>query len=186
MSSHRTSFCLLTLMAALAPGVMAQTARPGLWESTHKMGGNPKMDAAMAQMEKQMAAMPADQRKMMQDMMAKQGVAIGGAAAGGGTVVKVCISKEMAERQQMPTQTQGECTTTISDKTASSMKMRFVCKNPPSTGEGVYTFAGDTAYTMKMNFSSTVKGKPETMTMEGSGKWLAADCGGLKPMPVHP
>jgi hypothetical protein len=44
------------------------------------------------------------------------------------------------------------------------------------------TFSGDTAYTMKMNTTTTVKGKPEKMTMDASGKWLSADCGAIKPI----
>ena len=51
----------------------------------------------MAQMQQQMASMTPEQRKMMQDMMGKQGVGIG---AGGpcGMSVKVCMTKEMVER----------------------------------------------------------------------------------------
>jgi hypothetical protein len=35
---------------------------------------------------------------------------------------------------------------------------------------------------MKMAVNSTVQGKPETMNMNTSGKWLSADCGSIKPM----
>jgi hypothetical protein len=62
------------------------------------------------------------------------------------------------------------------------MKMKFVCTNPPSSGEGTYTFSGDTAYTMKMSMTSQHQGKPQNMTMDGQGKWLSADCGNVKPM----
>jgi hypothetical protein len=142
------------------------------------------MDEAMSKLDKQMAAMPPEQRKMMQDMMAKQGVALGGSATGGGSTLKICISKEMADRHELPAQTQGDCTTTVSDKTASGMKMSFVCKNPPSSGEGVYTFNGDSAYSMKMKINSSLKGASETTTMDSTGKWLTADCGTIKPMAV--
>ena len=179
---------LLGVAVAICPFSLAQTAKPGLWEISSKMGGNPKIEEAMAKMEKQLAAMPPEQRKMMQDMMAKQGVGMGAAAgggtAGGGTVVKVCITKEMADKQHLPSQTQGDCTTTLSDKTATSLKMNFVCKNPPSSGEGVYTFASDTAYSMKMKMNRDMKGKPETMTMDANGKWLSGDCGAIKPVAV--
>ncbi len=173
----------ITILAMAALGAHAQSTRPGLWEMNSKMGGNPELDAAMAQMQQQMAAMPPEQRKMMQDMMAKQGVNIA-PGAGGGMSVKVCITPEMAARQEMPTQTEGECTTTITSRSASSMKMNFVCKNPPSTGEGTYTFSGDTAYTMKMVMQSTRNGKPETMTIDGQGKWLSKDCGSIQPITV--
>ena len=62
----------------------------------------------------------------------------------------------------------------------------YSCKGgqgqPPSSGEGTYTFMGDTAYSMKMVMTSQHQGKPQNMTMEGQGKWLAADCGNVKPM----
>jgi hypothetical protein len=32
-----------------------------------------------------------------------------------------------------------------------------------------------------MAIRSTVEGKPETMNIDGSGKWLAAGCGSIKP-----
>lgn len=174
--------CLATLTLG-ALGANAQSTRPGLWEINSKMGGNPEMDAAMAQMQQQMAAMPPEQRKMMQDMMARQGMNIG-AGAGGGVSMKVCITPEMAARQEMPTQTEGDCTTTITSRSASAMKMNFVCKNPPSSGEGTYTFSGDTAYTMKMVMKSVENGKPQTITIDGQGKWLSKDCGNIKPMPM--
>ena len=35
---------------------------------------------------------------------------------------------------------------------------------------------------MKMKVNSTVRGKAESMDMEGAGKWLAAECGDVKPL----
>jgi hypothetical protein len=157
--------------------------KPGLWEATNKIGGSPENEQAMARMQQQMAALPPAQRKAMEDMLAKQGVGMGGASANG-MVLKMCITKEMADKQHLPSQTQGDCTTTLSDKTATSLKMNFVCKNPPSSGEGIYTFASDTAYSMKMKMNRDMKGKPETMTMDANGKWLSSDCGAIKPVAV--
>lgn len=159
----------------------AQAMKPGLWEMSSKVGASPEMDSAMAQMQQQMAGMPPDQRKMMQDMMAKNGMSMG-AATGGAMVVKACISKEMAERNQMPVQQKGDCSSTISDQSSAGMKMRFTCLNPPSNGEGQFRFSGSSAYTMKMKVNTTVAGKLQTTTMDGTGKWLAADCGSIKPM----
>ncbi|MCB2028402.1 MAG: DUF3617 family protein, partial [Rhodoferax sp.] len=60
---------LLTLFAALQ--VQAQNLQPGLWELTSTMhSGSGQMEKAMAEAQKQMAALPPEQRKMMQDMMA--------------------------------------------------------------------------------------------------------------------
>ena len=90
----------------------------------------------------------------------------------------------MADRNQMPVQQQGDCKTTTSDKTASGMKMAFTCTNPPSSGEGQFTFSGDSSYSMKMKVNTTIQGKPQTTKMDGTGKFVAADCGNVKPMAV--
>lgn len=180
MSKPLQALCLAAIAAA-SLAAHAQSTRPGLWEMNSKMGGNPEIDAAMAQMQKQMASMPPEQRKMMEDMMAKQGVNI--AAGPGGTMsMKVCITPEMAARQEMPTQTEGDCKTTITSRSANGMKMNFVCQNPPSSGEGTYTFNGDTSYTMKMVMQSVQNGKPQNVTIDGQGKWLSKDCGTVRPM----
>lgn len=173
---------LFTVLLVGTTSAFAQSVKPGLWDMQHKMGGSPQMDQAMAQMQKQMAGMSPAQRKQMEAMMGKQGVAMPTPGAGGGMATRICISPEMAARSEMPSQNEGECTSTVTSRSGNTLKMSVVCKNPPSTGEGTYTFSGDTAYTMKMVMNTTRKGKPETMTMEGQGKWLAADCGSVKPM----
>jgi hypothetical protein len=116
--------------------------------------------------------------------MAKNGVSVGGGAPSGGMVIKMCVTKEMSDRNQMPSQHKGDCTTTVTEKSANGMKMTYVCTNPPSSGEGVYTFSGDSAYTMKMKINGAGKDAPENMTMDSTGRWVNADCGSVKPMPV--
>lgn len=178
----RAKLRLLACAFLVSSSVYAQSIKPGLWDMQHKMGGSPQMDQAMAQMQKQMAGMSPAQRKQMEVMMGKQGVTMPTPGAGGGMATRICISPEMAARSEMPSQNEGECTSTVTSRSGNTLKMNYICKNPPSTGEGTYTFSGDTAYTMKMVMNTTRKGKPETMTMEGQGKWLAADCGSVKPM----
>ena len=129
--------------------------------------------------------MPPAQRKQMEEMMAKQGVQMGGAGAGG-VSVRVCMTKEMVEQSPVPMQQQGECKMTTQQRTGNTYKMAYTCANPPSSGEGEYTFMGPEAYKGKMTVVSNVRGKQENMTMEGSGKWLGADCGTIKPIALPP
>lgn len=180
--SQTTSTALLFGALACSAAAHAQSIKPGLWEMNQKVGGSAQMDQSMAQMQQQMANMPPAQRKQMEDMLAKQGMSMPTPGAGGGMVMKVCITPEMAAKQDMPMQNEGDCTNTVTSRSATSLKMNFVCKNPPSTGEGIYTFSGDTAYTMKMVMNTTHKGKPQTVTMDGQGKWVAAACGVVKPL----
>lgn len=174
MKSHHF---IVAALAVFASAAGAQSLKPGLWEITNKMqSGSGQMEQQMAQMQQQMASMPPDQRKMIEEMMAKQGVKVGG----GGMSVKVCMTKDMVERNELPAQ-QGDCKTTQQSRTGNTMKMAFTCTNPPSSGEGHVTFASPEAYSMQMAVNTTVQGKPEKVNMDGSGKWLGADCGSIKP-----
>jgi len=166
--------CAATLPAA------AQTLKPGLWEMQHKVQGNAQMDQAMAEMREQMAAMSPEQRKQMETMMAGRGVQMA-PAGDGGMRMKVCMTREMAERNDIPAN-RGDCRTSQQQRSGNTLKMRFTCTNPPSSGDTQVTFNGPEAYTSKTNVTSTTNGKAETMTMEGSGKWLSADCGSVKPI----
>ena len=177
----RTLRTLLAATLSAAPFCAgAQAMKPGLWEISNKLqSASGQVERDMAQMQQQMASMPPEQRKMMQDMMAKQGVSMGGS---GGTSMKVCITREMAERNDIPAQQSGDCKHVSSPRSGNSMKMSFTCTNPPSSGQGAVTFAGADAFTMKMTVNTAVQGKPEKMNMDGSGKWLSADCGSIKPV----
>lgn len=175
---------LLCSAALLAGAAQAQTLQPGLWEMRSSMQGAGEMNQAMAEMQKQLAAMPPAQRKQMEDMMAKQGVAIQPGSAGG-MRVQVCMTKEMVERDQIPAQG-GQCKTQVSPRSGNTMKMRFSCTNPPSDGEGEVSFISPQAYTTRMTVNTQQGGKRETMTMQGDAKWVSAQCGNVKPLPVAP
>lgn len=169
------------LMAAVCGLAHAQTVKPGLWEVTSKMGGSPEMDRAMAQMQQQLAALPPEQRKMMQDMMAKQGVTMA-AGPGGAMVSKMCLTREMVERQQLPMSDKGNCTNTVSNSSSSGMDIRFTCTNPAASGQGRVNLRGDSGYDMKMTMNSVHQGQPVSATVEATGKWLGADCGSIQPL----
>jgi hypothetical protein len=175
-------FSIAAALAAVVLPVAAQSLKPGLWEVTNKMqGGSGKMENAMSQMQKQLASMPPEQRKMIEAQMARSGVKMATGGPAGGMSVRICMTREMTERNEVPAQ-RGDCKSTTQARTGNTMKMAFACTNPPSSGEGEVTFAGSEAYSNRMTVSTQVDGKPEKMTMEGSGKWLGADCGTIKPI----
>lgn len=171
---------VLALASAAAP---AQTLKPGLWEISNKAGGNPQMDQAMAQMQQQLAAMPPEQRKQMEAVMAQRGVRLGAPGAGGGMTAQVCMTREMVERNDVPTR--SGCTNTRHERSGNTMKVAFTCSNPPSSGEGEFTFVSPEAYRSHMTVRTQQQGRTETVTMDATGKWLKADCGSVKP-PVLP
>ena len=178
------STAALALLAGMAGGASAQQKmRPGLWEhSVNMKSQSGQMEAAMAEMQKSLASMPPEQRKQMEQMMAQQGVGMGPR----GQTVKVCITKEQADLDNIPQQ-EG-CTQKVQRVDASTMKVAFSCKGgqgqPPSSGEGTITMQGPTAYTGQFRFKTQNQGKPEQIDMAQSGKWLSENCGAIKPMPM--
>ena len=177
--------CILAAaLVAFASAAGAQTLKPGLWEVTHKMSGaNSQMDQQMAQMQKQMAAMPPAQRKQMEEMHGQAGHADARRGApGGGMSVRMCLTKEMAERSDDP----GAAGRLQDDAPVAHRQhheggVRLHPARPPPARASTPSPAPQ-AYSMKMAVSTTVQGKPQKMNMEGSGKWLGADCGKVKPM----
>ncbi|MES2299967.1 MAG: DUF3617 domain-containing protein [Pseudomonadota bacterium] len=178
----------LAVLAAATLSLSAHGAngiKPGLWEMNTQMhSANGEMEKAMASMQKQLDAMPPEQRKMVEDIMAKQGVSKG--AAPGAMNLKMCVTAEMAARSEMPVHHQGNCTASQTVVAPGNIKVSVACTDPVSTGEGQITYTSDSAYTMKMTNTTTVKGKKEAMSMEAQGKWLGADCGSVKPYPMPP
>ena len=185
------SQCLgISLAGIVAFGVTvtpatAQTMKPGLWEITNKMGGSgeqgAQMAAAQTQMQKEMAGMSPEQRKQMEKMMGQHGVGMSPGAPGGGMSTRICITKEMAARNEPPAQ-QGDCKNEHMQRSGNTTKFKFTCAKPPSTGEGEVTLHNPESYTMKMKMTSQAKGKPEQMTMDAQGKFLSNDCGSVKPI----
>ena len=181
----KSALVTLACAAALNAGASAQTLRPGLWELSQTVrSASGEMERAMAEMQQQMAALPPEQRKMMQDMMARQGVGMG-SGAGGAMTVKLCFTREMVERDQIPAQ-EGDCRTMVSPRSGNRMKMSFTCSNPPSSGEGEWTFVSPEAYTTRMVVRHNAQGRAETMNLESRGRWVSADCGAIRPLATNP
>lgn len=176
-------FLSLSLFVLASAAAQAQSTKPGLWEVSSKMdaSSNSEMAKQMEQAQKQMAAMPPAQRKMMEDMLAKQGMNLS-FGAGGVTTMKVCITPEMANRPAI--EQQKDCTYNFSARSGNTQRMSFQCTKPASSGEGEITFKGADDYDGRMKMTSNEGGKKETMTMLTSGKFLSASCGNVKPFPI--
>ena len=170
------SVCFALAAACAAFGASAQNLKPGLWEVRHKMQGTPEMERQLEEARKQMAAMPPEQRRQMEAMMAGRGVQMGV----GGHSVRMCLTREMVERNEIPAQ-QGDCRMTNQQRTGNTLKVNFTCTNPPSSGESRMTINSPESYAMKTTASSSIDGRVETMSVEGAGQWVGAVCGSLKP-----
>jgi len=175
----RTSLILLCLAALPAH---AQSLKPGLWELSNRIAsGSPETMQAMAAAQQTMANMAPEQRKTMEQMMARHGVSMSLGDAGGVTLT-YCLTKEQAEKQELPSGQPGQCTTSRTP-VPGGMNVSFNCTKPPSSGNGQVIFNGNTGYTMRMNVNTAAHGKAQNMVVEGSGRWLSAECGAVTAMP---
>jgi hypothetical protein len=116
----------------------------------------------------------------VEDMMAKKGLQLG-TTPGGGVALKVCVTPEMAARNDVAPQQRGGCTQTAGARSGNTQKFSYVCTQPPSRGDGQITYTSTEAYSMAMKTVTTIKGQEETMDVQASGKWLGGDCGSVKP-----
>lgn len=179
--AHVRKVTLTLACLAAAGGAAAETLKPGLWEVTTQMkSGSGQMEAAMAQMQQQMAAMSPEQRRMMQEMMARQGVSMGGGGPGAMSA-RLCLTQEMLARNEIPVR-QGDCRTTRQSRSGNTLKIAFSCASPPSSGEAEVSIAGPESYRSVVTVNTTAQGRSETMRLDGGGKWLSAECGGVKPL----
>ena len=183
-----TRLRLLAAGAAALAGSLAQAEphlRPGLWEEAVTVkSDNAQANAAMEQMKARMAAMPPDQREAMEKMMASHGI---GMAAGAPNTVRICVTKEQADRGFKP-EDNGHCTRSNVRTSGSTTSFDFACKSEHSsvTGHGSFTAQGDSAFTA----ATTADNVSPKMTMhiqsEIAGRFVSADCGDVKPMQTSP
>ncbi|MDP1649334.1 MAG: DUF3617 domain-containing protein [Rubrivivax sp.] len=168
------------VLSCLSATAWSQKLTPGLWEQSVTMKSQSgRIEQGMAQMQQQMAKLPPDQRKMMEQMMAGKGV---GMAAGQPNTVRICITPEQAARDEMP-QHDGRCKQTAMERSGNKVRFKFSCAgDPPTSGEGEYTVESSKAHSGNVVINTAVQGQPERMEMQTRGRWIAADCGAVKPL----
>lgn len=164
------------------PLMAAQTMKPGLWEVTSEFGGGGRLGAQMAaaqrEMQKQLAALPPEQRAQVERMMGQRGGMIG-AKPGGGMSTRICVTEEMAARNQPPARQQGNCKHEYSKRSGDTTRFSFVCADPVSSGEGEVTLHDPESYAMRM--TATSQSTSDQMMIDARGKWLSTDCGSVRP-----
>lgn len=174
---------LIGLLAAVSISVPAAALKinmdPGLWEHSFSMTSKDgKAEQTMKEMKAQLANLPADQRKLVEDMMAGQGVSLNDEGAS----VKNCMTQAEIDKGQLP-QKDDSCTQELTDLGKNKFKVSISCAgNPPSSGTGEIHFSDSKAYTGKSTYTTGVGDQREIMYVDQKGKWLSADCGDIKPV----
>lgn len=178
--SARLTLALALGLLAATPALANPQIAPGLWEYRSTMKTNdPKVQQAMAEAQKAMAGMSPEQRRQMEQMMG--GMRMSPSAAGGpGMTLQVCITSEQAARQELPPP-DPKCSTRVTGRTATSMKFAMECPAEQMRGEGEMVFSGPKAYDGRFTMQQTRGGQTMQMDSTLSAKWLASDCGSVKP-----
>lgn len=168
---------LVTLaLAALPLSLHAQVAPvlPGLWEFTSRsmqIDGQqmPDINELLGQMQN----LPDDQRKMMEDLLAAQGVQLGGQG------IRICLSEAQLDADSLPFSDQEDCTQEITEQSERLWRFRFQC--PETSGEGETRFVSPREFTSVLDARYHVDGEQGTSRMEYQARWISDDCGTLKP-----
>lgn len=164
---------ILVAAAFVASGpawAQPRPVEPGLWEmQVH----NPELDAARAQMQKQLADMPPAMRKQMEEMLANQGLALGDKG------VRTCITPEEARRGPDLGVAEKGCTQSL-DWSGNVGRYKMKCEDGRQ-GHGEVTFVSEKSWTGWGEFTDpSMGGKP--MRVDYSGQWLGSDCGKVPPI----
>jgi hypothetical protein len=169
---RKTAISILTLSTLCFSATVSAAGqlKPGLW------GMTVKSDAM-----KNMPKIPPEQLEQMKKMGVKVPQMQDGAM-----VHKVCISREMAERDQPPQIDRKEsgCQSKNYQRSANGYSLDMVCDGPHLKGIGKVTgtFSGNESFSSSYDFKGTAQGRPVEQKMETTGKWLSADCGDVKSM----
>lgn len=168
-------FASLFLSLGLLATAQAADIKPGLWEFRSKldMPGMPDMAAGMAQMQAQMKNLPPEARRMIEQQMAAQGISMGSDGD-----ILVCITPEDARGARVYSgKSEGNCTYANVVNTGNRVKGTIQCTEPKASGDFEALIDSPTHFTSRVNMKSA----DGAMKAETDARWVAADCGKIKP-----
>ena len=168
--SRSLSVAAALMLFCSIPVFAAGPIKPGLWEVTLQSSSMKNMPKISPEQIEQM-------RKMGIDMAQLQTGAI---------VNKICITKDMAERESLPQMNHKEsgCEMKNQKRTSDGYTMDMICNGAQMKGKGSSktVFASDKSFSTTSEFNGTMQGMPVNDRTDTSGKWLNADCGSVKPI----
>lgn len=152
--------------------------KPGLWETkaSTETAGMPKMPAAQMPLEA-LSKLPPEQRAKMEAMMKSR-------AAGGPmvTTTRTCITRESLSSGRAFARVQASCANRIIASTSSKLQIHMECNEGMKMTGDMTVERLDAEHTKG---SMVMKGgqpeHPIETKMSFETRWLAADCGDVKP-----
>ncbi|MDE1168859.1 MAG: DUF3617 domain-containing protein [Pseudomonas sp.] len=162
----------LSLSATFA---QAQMLQPGLWElttSNMQVDGSalPDLNVMLGQMQ----MLSPEQRAMMEQTLAKQGITLGGKG------IRSCLTQAQVQSDDIPLQDpQSGCTQKITKRNGNVWDFTFNC--PKAQGAGQATFLSQREFTTRVNGTFNATGTQQKGSMETRAVWLGQDCGTVRP-----
>lgn len=146
--------------------------QPGKWKHDYSMTSESgAFEQAMDEVRKQLEALPAAQRRMVEDMMASQGMSLDMQGAS----IEICLTEADLKQGLLPQQ-EG-CTQEVTEQSGDVFQVTFACdSNPPTSGQGTFRVHDPWRYSALVTVNTEFNGNPEILTMEQKGTWLQKDC----------
>lgn len=166
---------LALALSCLSMGAQAQMLQPGLWEMTTsnmQVDGNAMPD--MQVMLGQLKLLAPEQRTMMEQMLAKQGITVGDKG------IRSCLTAEQVKSNDIPLQDpQSGCTQKITERNGNVWKFQFSC--PRAQGSGQAQFLSDKEFLTSVSGTFNASGTQQKGSMNTRAVWLGQNCGTVKP-----
>lgn len=155
--------------------VQAQMLQPGLWEmTTSNMQVDGKAMPDMQVMMSQLQLLAPEQREMMEQMLAKQGITVGGKG------IRSCLTPEQVKTDDIPLQdAQSGCSQKITERNGKVWKFQFSC--PRAKGTGQAQFLSDREFLTTVSGTFNASGTQQQGSMNTRAVWLGQNCGSVKP-----
>lgn len=201
MKTPRHTLLTLSLLAVAPVGAqsLSITPAPGLWEVDSRMSVNGQDLGALmrSSMQDMLKSLPADQRAMAEQMMQARGM------PGIGGKKQDCLTAAEAARRSDPKQMLADlqkdspqCRYEPVKASGGTLSFKGRCQDPEGfTGDitGEFSLTSSKAWTGRWSGQGRMQGAEDMPGLArkadgtvdfgwtGSGRWLAASCGNVKP-----
>jgi hypothetical protein len=161
-------------MLATAASQAPHNMRPGLWEVT-----------TTSDLLQLMPQLQPDQMRQLEDLGRRYGLEIP-RLQNGAAVSQVCITPEMAASRTPPNfyNSQSGCAATNLTRSGDTYRTDLVCNGAQvrGTGKAEGRFIDAEHFEGRAEFRGEVQGTPVTDRSDISGRWMAENCGTVKPV----